>query len=228
MRWSGALSSPRRPLRVAVVLASLLVVGATIPAYADTPPNDPIDPGQAAAFRKLYAVASAAATNKVLPRSAVVAVDKLANGNPIRGQVADAATSAVNRQQFWKIVSTDVGVPASQIIANMRAGSSIHQVAGPGKWLVLRDDVRAWATRELDMELFLKNPISHKPVISKKVYLPIRNRIYVATDTVLNVHMPKTSKGPHPTPSPSPSRTPQPHPSRTPKPTPSPTVKPKP
>ncbi len=226
MRWSGVASKRRRPLWVVVVLCCLSIFAVSLPARADTPVGEPSDPGQIAAFRKLYAVATAAYLNNLMPKTAIKAAMKLADG----ALAGNSSSNVSNRQAFWSLVATDLGMTTQQMVAGLRSGKSIRQLAGSKRWPSVRDDARAWATHELDMRLFLRDPLTHKPVITLKQYTPIRNRIYRATDTLLSVKIviPKVK----PTPKPTPSKTPKPTPSPTktvkptPKPAPVKTVKP--
>jgi cell division septation protein DedD len=196
------------------MLLCLVILGASVPAYATTPPQGQPDPGQTAAYRKLYAVAINAYNRKLLPKSAVTAAKKLGVGV----KPGDQASNAANRQAFWLLVASDVEMTTGSMVDALKSGKSIRDLAGSKNWKQVRDDARAWATHELDIELF-PDPISHKPLISPKRYMPIRARVFAATDKILTVKVPK----PKPTQKPTPKPTPKPKPTKTPKPTPSPT-----
>ena len=218
MRLSGASSTRRRPLGVAVVAALLLaLLGFAMPASAQAPPTGAADPGQRAAFRKLHAVAINSYNRKLLPKSALTAVNKLGAGTA----VGTPAFNVSARQAFWATVHSDLNQPLTSVIASLKTGKSIHDLATSKQWKKLQGDVRAWATHDLFLELFPTN--SAPPVLTLKKYRVIRNQIYSVTDLVLNgkVPAPKPTKTPKPTPTPKPTKTP------TPKPTPKPTKTPK-
>jgi hypothetical protein len=195
----------------------LVVFASTVPAYATTLPNDPPDPGQVAAFRKLYAVATNAYTRKMLPKTAVTAAKALSAG----AKPGSANYNVQNRQAFWLLVASDLNLTTQSMVSKLHSGKSVRDMASAKVWKAVRTDVRAWATHELDLELF-PNPITNKPLIKKGRYYAIRAKIYKATDTILTVRVPKPKPKPKPTKTP----TPKPAPTKTPKATPSPTSPP--
>jgi hypothetical protein len=192
------------------------------PAYASTLPNDQPDPGQVAAFRKLYAVAMNAYTRKILPKSAVTAAKALSAG----AKPGSATSNLQNRQAFWLLVASDLNMTTQSMIAKLQSGKSIRDLVNAKVWKSVRTDARAWAMHELDLELF-RDPITNKPLITYKHYLPIRAKIYRATDTILTVRVPKPKPKPvKPTPTPKPRPTPSIKPKATPAPTLTPSAKP--
>jgi len=207
----------RRPRRVAVAALCALALLAPLPALASTPPRTVPDPGQIAAYRKLYAVTQGAYAANLLPKTTVVAAQKLADG----ALPADASSIQAYRQAFWLMVGTDLNVPIATIQLRMQTGASLHSLATNKSWPVLRTDVRDWAAYELGLRV-LPDPITRKSALALKAYYRIRTRVYAAVDVLLNSHVAK----PRPTPSPKPTKTPKPTPSpkptKTPRPTPSP------
>jgi hypothetical protein len=200
---------------VAVVAALLLaLIGFAMPASAQSPPTGAADPGQRAAFRKLHAVAINSYNRKLLPKSALLAVNKLGAGTA----VGTPAFSVSARQAFWATVHTDLNQSLPRVIASLKTGKSIHDLATPKQWKKLRGDVRAWVTHDLFLELYPAN--SAPPVLTLKKYRVIRDHIYSVTDLVLNGKVPAAKA--KPTPTPKPTNTPKPTPTPKPKPTPTP------
>jgi hypothetical protein len=198
-------------------LLCLAVFASVVPAYATPLPNDPPDPGQVAAFRKLYAVATNAYTRKMLPKTAVTAAKALSAG----AKPGSASYNLQSRQAFWLLVASDLNLTTQSMVSKLQSGKSVRDLAGAKLWKAVRTDARAWASHELDLELF-KDPITNKPLITYKHYLPIRAKIFKATDTILTVRVPK------PKPKPTKTPTPKPTPTKTPKATPSPATAPTP
>jgi hypothetical protein len=220
MRLSGAKGRQRRPLWVAVFLLCLAVFAAGVPAYATTLPNDQPDPGQVAAFRKLYAVAINAYNRKMLPKSAVTAAKALSAG----AKPGSASFNTQNRQAFWLLVASDLNLTTQSMVGKLQSGKSVRDLASAKVWKTVRTDARAWATHELDLELF-KDPTTGKALIDPPHYYRIRAKVYKATDTILTVRVPKPRPvKPTPTPKPKPTPTKKPTPSPTPKPTKTPKV----
>ena len=174
----------RRPRRAAVAALCALALFAPLPALASTPPRTVPDPGQIAAYRKLYAVTQGAYAANLLPKTTVLAAQRLADG----ALPADAASVQAYRQAFWLMVGTDLNVPITSIQLRLQAGASLRSLATKKSWPLLRKDVRDWAAYELGLRV-LPDPITRKSALALKAYYRIRTRVYAAVDILLNSHL---------------------------------------